>query len=250
MQNIMRWLLAVLLTGLPGLVSAGKVYVAVASNFTSPMQRLVSLYASQSSDEVALSVGSTGKLYAQIRNGAPFDIFLAADALHPRRLEEEGSAVPGSRYTYALGQLVLWSVKESRVDAETLSAGNFKHLALANPRLAPYGAAAEQVLEHLNLLESLKPRLVYGENIGQTYQFMAGGAAELGFVAMAQVWNNKSLPGSYWTVPATLHAPLEQQAVLLRARPAAEMFYRFLKSEQAGDIIQQYGYRLAAPSSS
>lgn len=249
MQNTVRWLLAALLVGLPGSASADKVFVAVASNFTAPMQRLVSLYASGSSDEVVSSFGSTGKLYAQIRNGAPYDIFLAADALHPRRLDAAGDIVPGSRYTYALGQLVLWRAQETRVDAETLHTGNFKHLALANPRLAPYGAAAEQVLEHLNLLDALKPRLVYGENISQTYQFVAGGGAELGFVAMSQITRRESLPGAYWPIPETLYAPIEQQAVSLNSRPATDAFYRFLKSAQARDVIQHYGYRLPASSS-
>lgn len=244
MQNTVRWLLAAWLIGLPGLASADKVFVAVASNFTAPMQRLISLYASRSADEVVLSAGSTGKLYAQIRNGAPFDIFLAADTVHPRRLEEAGDAVPGSRYTYALGRLVLWSARNNRVDAGTLRTGDFKHLALANPRLAPYGAAAEQVLERLNLLAMLKPRLVYGENIGQTYQFVAGGGAELGFVAMSQIVRRESLPGAYWPVPDTLHDPIEQQAVSLNTRPATDAFYRFLTSAQARDVIQQYGYRL------
>lgn len=248
MQNIARWLLAALLIGLPGLASADKVFVAVASNFAAPMQRLISLYASRASDEVTLSAGSTGALYAQIRNGAPFDIFLAADAAHPQQLEAAGDAVPGSRYTYALGRLVLWSARKTRVDAETLRARDVKHLALANPQLAPYGAAARQVLERLNLLDALKPRLVYGENIGQTYRFVAGGGAELGFVAMSQVRRQASLPGGYWLVPDTLYDPIEQQAVSLNARPATGAFYQFLKSAQARDIIQQYGYRLPAPS--
>lgn len=257
MQNTVRCLLAVLLSGLSGWAVADKVLVAVASNFTAPMQRLVELYASQSSDaqfsdEVVLSFGSTGKLYAQIQNGAPFDMFLAADARHPKLLEEEGIIVPGSRYTYALGRLVLWSAQKNRGDAsaEILKNGNFRHLALANPRLAPYGAAAEQVLNRLDLFTALKPRLVYGENISQAYQFVASGNAELGFVAMSQVQGlDHLISGSYWIVPETLYAPIEQQAALLNTRPAAEAFYDFLKSAVAREIIRQHGYLLLAQPS-
>lgn len=252
MRNTALCLLAVFLIGFPGWALADKVYVAVASNFAAPMQRLGTIYLSRSSDQVVFSYGSTGKLHAQILNGAPFDILLAADVEHPKRLEEEGVIVPGSRYTYAFGRLVLWSAEKDRIDqaGEILKTGDFRHLALADVRLAPYGIAAGQVLKRMNLFAALKSRLVYGENISQAYQFVASGSAELGFVAMSQLQRpDNAIPGSYWIVPETLHAPIEQQAVLLKARPATEAFYGFLKSDRARDIIQQYGYRLPAPSS-
>ena len=179
--------------------------------------------------------GSTGKLYAQIKNGAPFDVFFAADVKRPRLLEEDGLGLPGSRFTYAIGKLVLWSLKAAYVDdrGEVIEEGDFRHLALANPRLAPYGMAARQVLQRLDLWDRLAPRMVRGESAGQTYQFVASGSAELGFVARSQVTRPETpLPGSFWTVPEALHDPIDQQAVQLADRPAVKSFMELVRSAE------------------
>jgi molybdate transport system substrate-binding protein len=243
----MRFLfVAVFLWALSPVASAGEVTAAVASNFAAAMKALVKAYSAQSETEVRVSYGATGKLYAQIRNGAPFDLFLAADRARPARLEQDGAAVEASRFTYARGRLVLWSAVQPVADGEAvLRRGDFKHLAVANPRTAPYGVAAEQVLRNLGLYEALQPRLVYGENIAQTHQFVAGGAAELGFVALAQLVAKVDTPDTrWWPVPDTLYEPVEQQAVLLNDRPPARGFYEFLKSAPARAVIERYGYRL------
>jgi len=199
--------------------------------------------------EAALSFGATGQFYAQIRNGAPFEVLLAADDATPARLESEGAAVAGSRFTYATGQLALWSARPGLVDDQgaVLARGGFAHLAIANPRLAPYGAAAVQTLGALKLLDTLQPRFVQGENITQTYQFIATGNAELGFVALSQVLRDGKLAsGSAWVVPAALHAPIRQDAVLLapgRDDPAAHAWLNYLRGAKARAIIQSFGYR-------
>lgn len=225
---------------------AGDVTVAVASNFSKAADALIAEYPQPDGHRIRISTGSTGKLYAQINNGAPFDIFLAADAERPTRLERAGIAVAGSRFTYAFGRLVLWSATDPVTDgAHALRRGDFQHLALANARIAPYGRAAEQVLRNLQLSEALQPRLVRGENIAQTFQFVASGTAELGFVALSQLASPAAdRRRGYWTVPQSLYSPIEQQAVLLRDRPAARRFYRFLASAVAREIIDRYGYRL------
>jgi molybdate transport system substrate-binding protein len=227
---------------------AGEVSIAVAANFAMPMQLLVSQFEKQTGHKTRLSVGATGKLYAQIKSGAPFDVFLAADDETPARLEKEGDAVAGSRFTYAVGQLVLWSANTKLVDPQgrILASGGFKHLALASPSLAPYGAAAVQTLTGLGLLGALTPRFVQGESIGQTYSFVATGNAELGFVALSQIYaNGKITGGSGWIVPSRLHRPLRQDAVLLvRARnnPAATAWIAFLKTDQSKAVIRSFGY--------
>ena len=197
-----------------------------------------------------MSFGSTGKLYTQIRNGAPFDVLLAADDETPAKLVKEGLAVPASRFTYAIGALVLWSAKPGFVDNEgaVLKKGAFAHLALAAPKLAPYGAAAIETLSKIGLMSTLSPKFVQGENIAQAYQFVSTGNAELGFVALSQVYaNGKLTSGSVWVVPTDLYQPIRQDAVILtkgKINPAARDLVKFLKSKQAQDVIRSYGYTL------
>jgi molybdate transport system substrate-binding protein len=241
-------LLAALLV--PAHADAGEVQVAVAANFTAPMQRIAAEFEKDSGHKAALMSGATGKFYAQISHGAPFEVFLSADDETPARLETDGLAVAGSRFTYATGRLVLWSPREGYVDdkGEVLKKGDFRHLAIANPRTAPYGAAALQVLGKLGLQPALTPRFVQGENIAQTHSFVVSGNAELGFVALAQVYKDGRLgAGSAWIVPASLHAPIRQDAVLLMkgaSNPAAAALLKYLKSDKARAIIRSFGYEI------
>lgn len=229
-------------------VWAAEVQVAVAANFMAPMKRIAAAFEKETGHQVVLTFGATGKLYAQITNGAPFDVFLAADAEVPARLEKEGAAVTGSRFTYATGQLVLWSAQAGKVDAQgkVLSTGDFKKLAIAAPKLAPYGAAAMETLTKLGLLNRLEPRIVTGESIGQAFSFVATGNAELGFIALSQIYENGHLKsGSAWLVPDALHNPIRQQAVLLgkgASNQAAIMLLAFLKTEPAKIMIRRFGY--------
>lgn len=240
--------LALLGLGLALPVRADTVHVAVAANFTAPMKRIVADFEKDSGHQAVVAYGSTGKLYAQIRNGAPFEVFLSADAATPLQLEKDGSALPGSRFTYAIGQLVLWSPKADVVDdkGDVLRQNNFRHLAIAAPKLAPYGAAAMQTLARLGLTAQTAPKLVQGESIGQAFNFVATGNADLGFVALSQVWaEGKLQSGSVWVVPATLHAPLRQDAVLLqrgKSNPAAGALLSYLRTEKALAVIRSYGY--------
>ena len=221
--------------------------IAVASNFTRAAKQLVAEFEQYSEHRVQLAFGSTGAHYAQIIHGAPFDAFFAADARTPMRLEEDGRTQGGSRFTYARGQLILWSPKAGVVDAKgkVLQRGDFAHLAMANPRLAPYGLAAQQTLEALGVADELQEKLVRGENISQTHQFVYSSAAELGFVALAQIIDPEKpeqISGSYWRVPADLYEPIEQQAVLLSDKKAAQEFVDFVRSEKGKAIIRAYGY--------
>lgn len=226
---------------------ADDVHVAVAANFLSTLQQVADGFSKKNPHRVVISSGSTGKLYAQIVHGAPYQIFLAADAERPQRLEREGFGVKDSRYTYARGRLALWSRDARRVDAagNVLKVGGVAHLAMANPRTAPYGLAAQQTLEHLGVWQTWQPRVVQGEDIGQVLQFVDSGAAELGFVAYAQVKQRNV--GSYWLVPSTYHAPLEQQVVLLQRgaeTPAALAFMRYLRSAEVRRLIEDAGYEV------
>ena len=228
-----------------GQAVAGEARVAVASNFTSAVEAIAERFEAATDHEVTLVFGSTGKHYAQIHNGAPFDAFFAADVKRPRLLDEEGMAVPKSRFTYAVGRIVLWSPKEGYVDPEgrVLEGGGFRHLAIANPRLAPYGKAAEQVLRGRGLWDTLRGRMVRGENIGQAFQFVKSGSAELGFVAYSQVKRpNRRTEGSLWAPPRSSYSPIEQQAVLLNENEAARAFMAFVKGPEATAIIQGFGY--------
>ena len=226
---------------------ADEIRIAVAANFIAPLRRIATEFEQQTGHRVLLSPGSTGKHYAQIRNGAPFDVFFAADQKRPELLDELRLTVAGSRYTYALGRLMLWSADAGMVDnnGAVLGSESYRFLAIANPRLAPYGAAAQSALEQLGLWEQLQSRLVRGENIAQTFQFVSSGNAELGLVARSQVVYPGS-GGSAWLVPAELHTPIRQQAVLLSNSDAAAEFIKFARSAAAGDIIRAYGYELPA----
>ena len=231
-------------------VQAAEVLVAVAANFTAPMQKIAAEFEKDTGHKTLLSFGATGKLYAQIKNGAPFQVFLAADDQTPAKLEAEGGAVPGSRFTYAIGTLVLWSAKPDFVDdrGEVLKKGAFKHLAIANPKTAPYGAAAMATLTKLGLLDAIQPKFVTGENISQTHQFVVTENAELGFIALSQIMmDGKLTRGSAWIVPTDLHEPIRQDAVILahgKDQPAARALAEYLKGEKAVAIIKSYGYAL------
>ena len=230
------------------LARADVVQVAVAANFTAPARALAEVFARTTGHEAKLSFGATGAFYTQIKNGAPFDVLLAADDERPARLEKEGDTVAGSRFTYATGQLVLWSAKPGLVDDEgaVLKHGQFGKIAIANPKNAPYGAAAVEAMEKLGLAATLQPKLVTGESIGQTFNFIATGNAELGFVALAQVLDGGKLKsGSMWVVPAQYHAPIIQDAVILKRaanNPAAKAWMELLKTPQSKELIRSYGY--------
>ena len=228
---------------------AAEVLVAVAANFAAPMQKIATLFERDTGHKALLSFGSTGKFYAQVRSGAPYAVLLAADDETPARLTNEGLAVAGSAYTYAVGQLALWSAQTGVVDAQGAVLGHLPgKLAVADPRLAPYGAAAMQVLAQRGLTEKLHTQLVTGENIGQTFQFVKTGNAALGFVALSQIMvDGKLIGGSAWLVPAALHDPIRQDAVLLRAgegQPAARALLQYLRGDAARQVIRAYGYRL------
>lgn len=231
-------------------VCAGEVRAAVASNFSAPVERIVELFRQKSGHTVKVSTGSSGNLYSQIRSNAPFDVFLAADDATPKRLEQEGLAVGGSRFVYATGKLVLWSVQPGFVDAKgsVLYKGSYNRLAIANPRLAPYGVAARETLEKLTMWNAIQGKLVKGENVTQAYQFVATENAELGFVALSQIMRDgKVTEGSWWLVPDDLHKPIRQSAVLLkgaRDQAAARAFLDFLKGGEAVAVMRSFGYEV------
>lgn len=245
---VRRLLLLMLLLSTASGAAADTVRVAVAANFAEPFQRLQTAFERESGHSLSVSSASTGTLYAQIVRGAPFDVFLAADRERPERLVEAGLAESASAFVYARGRLVLWSADASLIDGTpaVLSTGDFAHLALANPRTAPYGAATLQVLAKLGLEQALASRFVQGENVSQAWHFVASGNAELGFVARSQlVAADRETQGSHWLVPRTLHDPIEQMAVLLiRAsdRDAARALMTFLRSEAAARTIAAMGY--------
>jgi molybdate transport system substrate-binding protein len=231
-------------------IQAAEVQVAVAANFTVPMKLIAADFEKTTGHHAALSFGATGKLHAQITNGAPFDVFLTADDTTLAGLEQEHAVVPGTRFVYAIGKLVLWSASPGLVNGngEVLKKNEFTHLALANPKLAPYGAAAIETLTHLGLLTALQPKLVQGESIGQVFSFVASGSAELGFVALSQIHEDGRIKGgSVWMVPAGLYKPIRQEAaVLMRAKDnkAAAALIEFLKTERAKAVIRSFGYDL------
>ena len=232
-----------------GAAHADEVQVAVAANFTAPMQKIAAEFEKDTGHKVVAAFGSTGKFYAQIKNGAPFEVLLAADDETPTRLAAESAAVAGTQFTYAVGKLVLWSVRPTVVDAagEVLKTGAFEHIALADPKLAPYGAAAIQAMKALGVYDALVPKLVTAENITQSYQFVSTGNAQLGFVALSQVLKDGKIEGSAWLVPARLYQPIRQDAVILekgKGKPAAEALMKFLKSDKAKAVIRSYGYDL------
>ena len=240
-------LLAFLAALTPGQSAADEIRVAVASNFRDAMTALASQFEQASAHQITLIFGSTGKQFAHIRNGAPFDAFFSADSERPELLEHDGLAVPGSRFTYAVGKLVLWSSRAGYVDPDgnILERGDFAHLAIANPGLAPYGRAARETLEALDLWNELGNRLVRGENIAQAFQFVNSGNAELGLVAWSQLRrNDATIGGSYWLVPEHYYRPIEQQAILLQDTLAARLFMSFIRSDESVKIIRAHGYDL------
>jgi molybdate transport system substrate-binding protein len=228
---------------------ADEVQVAVAANFTAPIQKIAPDFEKDTGHKIVPSFGSTGKFYAQIKNGAPFEVLLAADDETPTKLIAENAAVVGSNFTYAIGKLVLWSAKAGLVDeaGEVLKKGVFGHIALANPKLAPYGAAGIETMKAVGAYEALQSKLVTAENIGQAYQFISSGNAELGFVALSQVLKDGKIEGSAWIVPAKYYTQIKQDAVILdkgRGKPAAEALMKYLKGDKAKAVIKSYGYDL------
>ena len=223
---------------------ADNIRVAVASNFAATMETLASRFERKSGHHVIVIPGASGRLYAQILHGAPFDAFFSADSERPEKLEKSGQAIDGSRFTYAVGRLVLWSRDSNLIGSDgraTLKGGRFERLAMANPRLAPYGRAASQVLENIGFAAGKK--IVRGENVGQAHHFVHSGAAELGLVAASQlIGGDKDKTGSRWDIPQQLYDPIEQQAVLLNDRPAARAFLDWVQTDAARDIIRQQGY--------
>ena len=247
MTNRKQLSLILALTALLGVgpVWADVIRIAVASNFADALEEIAVRFEAHTEHKVILAVGSTGKHYAQINHGAPFEAFFAADVARPLRLETKGIALPGSRFTYAIGKLVLWSPQPGMVDGQgsVLNRGDYRHLAIANPKLAPYGKAAKEVMQARGVWEPLQQRIVRGENINQTFQFAHSGNAELGFVALSNLKRLKQTPvGSYWQPPQSLYNPIEQQAVLLKNTAAARAFLAFVKGHTARQIIQRYGY--------
>lgn len=231
--------------------SAENALIAVATNFATVAKQLQADFEQGSDHTLDFVAGSTGKLYAQITNGAPFDVLLAADRERPRRLEEAGLAVRGTRQTYAAGRLVLWSPDPQRLQGDgamVLRTADFRSLAIANPRLAPYGGAAVETLQALNVYADVRARIVMGENVGQAHAMVASGNAELGLLALSSVESRgQARSGSHWTVPPELYAPIRQDGILLARgsdNPAARAFLQFLGSPPARELIERYGYGL------
>lgn len=247
-MNAAKLFLSLTLSLTCGLTHAAEVNVAVAANFTGPMEKIAPEFEKATGHKAVVAYGTVGKFYAQIKNSAPFEVLVSADDETPIRLEKDGLAIPESRFTYAIGKLVLWSAKPGLVDdkGEILKRGDFQHLAIANPKLAVYGAAAVDAMRKLGVYERLEPRFVQGENISQAYQFAATGNAELGFVALSQIYKDgQYASGSHWLVPPQLYPQLRQDAVLLvrgKGNPAAEALLAYLKSDAAKKVIRAYGY--------
>ncbi|MBU1427153.1 MAG: molybdate ABC transporter substrate-binding protein [Gammaproteobacteria bacterium] len=250
MKSIKLGLLSALLTTMVQVANAGEVNAAVAANFTAPMQQIAAQFEKESGNTVKLSFGSSGKFTSQIKNGAPFDVFLAADEKNPKLLEQEGLAVKDSLFVYALGKLVLWSATPGFVDDKgaVLGKGDFNKLAYADPKLAPYGLAAKETLDAMGLWSKVESKMVTGESITQTYQFAATGNAELAFVALSQITKDgKVTEGSWWIVPADKYSAIKQCAVQLSAAQdpaAAKAFLAFLQGKKAAAIIRSFGYEM------
>jgi molybdate transport system substrate-binding protein len=244
----LRFSFAAFVLVLSGAALADEVRVAVAANFTVPMKEIAAAFEQETGHKVAAAYGGTGKFYAQITNGAPFEVLLSADDATPTQLVKEGAAVAGTQFTYAIGTLVLWSAKPRFVDdqGQVLGTGNFQRLAIANPKVAPYGAAAVEVLTALGLLAKVGAKFVTGENIAQTFQFVSTGNAELGFVALSQVTKDgKVADGSAWIVPGRLHEPIRQDAVILekgKGKPGVIALMEYLKGDKARAVIKSFGY--------
>lgn len=255
MKQTLITLCAIILTSvnLAGTVTtpaqAEQALVAVAANFVPPFREVAMEFEKSTGHTLRVASGSSGNFYAQIKNGAPFDVFVSADTERPKLLEEDGLGVKDSRVTYAVGRLALWSLTPSLVKgADTLNSQHFKHLAIANPKTSPYGAAAMQAMQKLGVWDNLQPRIVTGENLGQTMGFIESGNAELGFVALSQVLDPKLKgKGARWDVPTDLHEPIKQDMILLtkgKDNPAARALMEFIGGPQAQAVIRRYGYEL------
>lgn len=244
------YVIALLLLAISITSRADEVQIAVAANFTAPSKLIAESFERDTGHKAQLAFGATGKFYAQIKNGAPFEVLLSADDETPARLEKEGAAVVGTRFTYATGRLVLWSAKPGYVDdkGEVLRKGDFKHVSIANPKLAPYGLAAMEVVSALKLADAIQPKIVQAENIAQAHQFIVSGNAEIGFIALSQVSRDGRIPeGSAWLVPANLHQPIRQDAAILekgRGKPAAEAWMKYLRGDKARAVIKSFGYEI------
>jgi molybdate transport system substrate-binding protein len=246
-------LFSILLASLIGIATslhADEISVAVAANFTAPMKQIAAEFEKDTGHKVVASFGSTGKFYAQIKNGAPFEVLLTADDETPAKLIKENAAVAGSQFTYAIGKLVLWSAKPGLVDGagEVLKNGSFVHITLAEPKLAPYGAAATETMKAMGVYDSLQRKMVTAENITQAHQFISSGNSELGFVALSQVLKDGKIEGSSWLVPANLYKSIRQDAVILekgKGKPAAEALMNYLKADKAKAIVKSFGYELS-----
>ena len=251
MRSLLFRLLLLIVSSLAGgPAGADEITVAVAANFTAPVTQIAAEFHRDTGHTAQLVFGATGKFYAQIKNGAPFDVLLAADRETPARLVREGDAVEGSQITYAIGKLVLWSPKPALVDDKgaILRSSQIAHVAYCNPKLAPYGAAAVEAMKAIGVFDALQPKLVQGENITQAYQFVVSGNAEVGFVALSQVYKDGRIrEGSAWVVPADLYSQIGQDAVILakgRGHPAVADFIKYLQSEKAKAVIRAFGYEL------
>jgi molybdate transport system substrate-binding protein len=249
-QPLHSFVLATLAVAAHASALAAEAQVAVAANFAEPIKAIAAVLQKTTGHTIKVTLGATGKLYAQIKNGAPFDVLLSADTSTPEKLEKEGLGQPGSRFTYAIGKLVLWSADAKRVDAkgDVLKAPNLGKVSYANPKIAPYGAAAVQVIDMLGLTAALTPKLVQGESIGQTFTFVSTGNADVGFVAMSQVLEGGKLKsGSMWVVTQNLYDPIRQDAVVLQkaaGNEAMQALMKLLKSPNIKDLIRSYGYGL------
>jgi len=247
--RLLTWCIVVVITTHVTPIFAEQALVAVAANFIPPFREIAIEFETATGHTLRIAAGSSGNFYSQIKNGAPFDLFLSADMERPKLLENEGLGVKESRFTYAIGRLVLWSPNPDFINGEqTLRSERFKHLAIANPKTAPYGVAAIQTMQKLGVLENVHPRIVMGENLGQTMGFIQSGNAELGFVAFSQVIDPKlNGKGARWDVPNHLHEPIKQDAILLtkgKENPAAKALMEFIGSSKSQAIIERYGYEL------
>lgn len=248
-QKLLVWCLFVIASTAVTPAFADQVVVAVAANFIPPFREIATEFEKATGHAVRVAAGSSGNFYSQIKNGAPFDVFLSADMERPKLLEDEGLGVKDSRFTYAIGRLVLWSPNPDLIKGEeTLRSKKFKRLAIANPKTAPYGLAAMQGMQKLELWESIQPKIVMGENLGQTMGFIESGNADLGFVALSQVLDPKIKgKGSLWDIPSNLHEPIKQDVILLtkgKDNQAAKALMEFIGGPQARAIIARYGYEL------
>jgi molybdate transport system substrate-binding protein len=248
-QRGFAWCLFLIIITVVTPAFAEQVLVAVAANFIPPFREIAMEFEKTTGHDVRVAAGSSGNFYSQIKNGAPFDVFFSADMERPKLLEDEGLGVKDSRFTYAIGRLVLWSPNDNLIKGEeTLRLKQYKRLAMASPKTAPYGVAAMQTMQKLELWESLQSKIVQGENLGQTMGFIESGNAELGFLALSQVMDPKIKgKGSRWDVPSNLHEPIKQDLVLLtkgKDNQAAKALMEFIRGPQAKTIIERYGYEL------